>query len=101
MRAGQLADVRFSGFAHSPQLVAEAKVLSVSADLITDQAPQGSFSYFLARLQITPDGLKALGRHQVQPGMTAEVIIRTGERTVLEYLLHPLTRRVAASMKEQ
>jgi protease secretion system membrane fusion protein len=101
VRAGQLADVRFSGFAHSPQLVAEAKVLSVSADLITDQAPQGSFSYFLARLQITPDGLKALGRHQVQPGMTAEVIIRTGERTVLEYLLHPLTRRVAASMKEQ
>jgi protease secretion system membrane fusion protein len=101
VRAGQLADVRFSGFAHSPQLVAEARVLSVSADLITDQAPQGSFSYFLARLQITPDGLKALGRHQVQPGMTAEVIIRTGERTVLEYLLHPLTRRVAASMKEQ
>jgi protease secretion system membrane fusion protein len=29
------------------------------------------------------------------------VIIRTGERTVLTYLLHPLTRRVAASMKEQ
>jgi protease secretion system membrane fusion protein len=33
--------------------------------------------------------------------MPAEVIIRTGERTVLTYLLHPLTRRVAASMKEQ
>jgi protease secretion system membrane fusion protein len=33
--------------------------------------------------------------------MPAEVIIKTGERTVLTYMLHPLTRRVAASMKEQ
>ena len=101
VRAEQLADVRFSGFAHSPQLVVEAKVVTVSADLITEQTPQGVMSYFLARLQITPAGLKALGRHQVQPGMMAEVIVRTGERTVLSYLLHPLTRRVAASMKEQ
>ena len=39
--------------------------------------------------------------HKIQPGMPAEVIIKTGERTVLTYMLHPLTRRVAASMKEQ
>jgi protease secretion system membrane fusion protein len=52
-------------------------------------------------VQITPEGMKGLGKHQIQPGMPAEVIIRTGERTVLTYLLHPLTRRVAASMKEQ
>jgi protease secretion system membrane fusion protein len=45
--------------------------------------------------------MDALGRRQIQPGMPAEVIIKTGERTVLTYLLHPLTRRVAASMKEQ
>jgi protease secretion system membrane fusion protein len=32
--------------------------------------------------------------------MPADVIIRTGERTVLTYLLNPLTRRMAASMKE-
>jgi protease secretion system membrane fusion protein len=45
--------------------------------------------------------MKSLGSHQIQAGMPAEVIIKTGERTVLTYLLHPLTRRVAASMKEQ
>jgi protease secretion system membrane fusion protein len=33
--------------------------------------------------------------------MPAEIIIRTGERTVLTYLLNPLTRRLAASMKER
>jgi protease secretion system membrane fusion protein len=33
--------------------------------------------------------------------MPAEIIIRTGERTMLTYLLNPLTRRLAASMKER
>jgi protease secretion system membrane fusion protein len=98
---GLLTDVRFSSFAHAPQLVVEGKVLSVSADLLSEQTPMGPMSYFLARVQVTPAGMKALGRHQMQPGMPAEVIIKTGERTLLTYLLHPLTRRVAASMTEQ
>ena len=95
------ADVRFSAFAHSPQLVVQGRVKSVSGDLLTEQTAMGPVSYFLARVEITPEGMSKLGRHQMQPGMPAEVIIRTGERTVLTYLLHPLTRRVAASMKEQ
>jgi protease secretion system membrane fusion protein len=37
----------------------------------------------------------------MQAGMSAEVVIRTGERTVLQYLLHPLVRRLAQSMKEE
>ena len=36
-----------------------------------------------------------------QPGMGAEVIFKTGERSMLTYLLHPLTKRLAASMKEE
>jgi protease secretion system membrane fusion protein len=101
VQPGLPTDVRFSAFAHSPQLVVEGKVLSVSADLLSEQTPMGMMTYFLARVQLTPEGMKGLGKHQIQPGMPAEVIIRTGERTVLAYLLHPLTRRVAASMKEQ
>lgn len=101
VRADLPADVRFSAFAHSPQLVVQGRVMSVSGDLLTEQTAMGPMSYFLARVEITPDGMSKLGRHQIQPGMPAEVIIRTGERTVLTYLLHPLTRRVAASMKEQ
>jgi protease secretion system membrane fusion protein len=101
VQPGLPTDVRFSAFAHSPQLVVQGKVVSVSADLLAEQTSMGPMSYFLARVQLTPEGMKGLGKHQIQPGMPAEVIIRTGERTVLTYLLHPLTRRVAASMKEQ
>lgn len=98
VRPGLLADVRFSSFINSPTLVVEGKVISVSGDLLSE--PQTGAVYFLARVEITPDGMKALGKRQMHPGMPAEVIIRTGERTVLTYLLNPLTRRMAASMKE-
>jgi len=97
---GLPTDIRFNTFAHSPQLVVQGKVLSVSGDLLADPAnPQ--FSYFLARVQVTPEGMKTLGTRQMQPGMPAEIVIKTGERSLLTYLLHPLTKRMAASLKEE
>ena len=92
-------DVRFSSFAHSPQLVVQGKVVSVSADLLTE--PQTNVPYYLARVQVTPEGIKHLGKRQLQPGMPVEVIFKTGERSMLTYLLHPLTKRLAASMTEE
>ena len=74
-------------------------MVSVSGDLLTDQ--QTGVSYYLARVQISPEGMKDLGDRRMQPGMPAQVIIKTGERSMLTYLLSPLTRRVAASMTEE
>lgn len=99
VRAGMPVDVRFSAFAHSPQLVVDGKVVSVSGDLLSD--PNLHTSYYLARVAVTPEGLKNLGKRQMQPGMPVEVIFRTGERSLLTYMLHPLTKRMAASMKEE
>lgn len=100
IQTGLLADIRFNTFAHSPQLVVEGKVLSISGDLVSDpQNPQ--MAYFLARVQVTPTGKKALGKHQMQPGMPAEIVIKTGERSMLMYLLNPLTKRLAGAMKEE
>ena len=92
-------DVRFSSFAHTPQLVVEGKVVSVSADLLVD--PQSGVGYYLARVGVTPEGYKKLGKRQLQPGMPVEVVFLTGERSMLTYLLSPLTKRLAASMKEE
>jgi protease secretion system membrane fusion protein len=100
VQAGLSTDVRFNAFAHSPQLVVEGKVLSVSGDLLSDPS-QPQYSYFLARVQVTPAGMKTLGNRQMQPGMPAEIVIKTGERSMLTYLLHPLVKRMASSMKEE
>ncbi len=92
-------DVRFSSFANSPQLVVGGKVVSISADLLTE--PQTNIPYYLARVEVTPEGLERLGKRQMQPGMPVEVIFKTGERSMLTYLMHPLTKRIAASMTEE
>ena len=92
-------DIRFSSFAHSPQLVVEGFVESISQDILMDERTRAP--YYLARVNVSPTGLKTLGSRRMQPGMPVEVIVKTGRRTLLEYLLHPLTRRVSASLKEE
>lgn len=99
MQPGLMTDVRFTAFAHSPQLVVQGEVISISQDLLIDQ--HTGAGYYLARVRITPEGMKTLGSRQMQPGMPAEVIVKTGERSMLKYLLSPLTKRLAASLKEE
>lgn len=101
VRPGDKTDVRFSAFAHAPQLVVEAVVKSISKDAVTENTAMGNIAYYTARVQITPEGLKQLGQHQLQAGMPAEVLIKTGERSLLTYLLHPLLKRVAGAMTEE
>ncbi len=101
VHVGDPTEVRFSGFADSPQLVVDAKLVSLSSDAVSEQTGNGVITYYLGRVAITDAGLKALGKRVMQPGMPAEVLIRTGERTLLTYMLHPLTKRIAASMKEE
>ncbi len=96
---GLIADVRFSAFANSPALVVQGKVISISSDVLAD--PRTGAPYYLAQVAITPEGVKQLGHHEMQPGMPVQVVFQTGERTVLTYLLHPFLQRLAASMKEE
>jgi protease secretion system membrane fusion protein len=101
VHTGAMVDVRFSSFSNSPQLVLEGRLASLSSDVISEQTGMGVMSYYLGRVEITPEGLKALGPRVMQPGMPAEVLIKTGERSLLTYLMHPLTKRLASSMKEE
>lgn len=103
IRVGQAADVRFSTFANSPQLLAEGKLMTISKDLLTKPAGtlDGGTTYYLARVSITPKGMQDLKGRQLQPGMPVQVVIKTGERTLFAYLMHPLSKRIAASMKEE
>jgi protease secretion system membrane fusion protein len=99
VQTGLDADVRFSAFAHSPMLVVPGKVESISGDLLVNE--QTGVGYYLARISVTEEGRKILGDRRLQAGMPAEVVIITGERTLLTYLLHPLMRRITQAMKEE
>jgi protease secretion system membrane fusion protein len=99
MREGMPVDIRFSGFADLPNLFVDGRVVSISADRLTDPATHAPF--FLARVEVTPVGLKKMGSRQIQPGMSANVIIKTGKRTMLTFLVTPLVRRVSMSFVER
>jgi protease secretion system membrane fusion protein len=104
VHSGLVANVQFSSFANSPQLVVPGRIESVSGDLITDMQGQANMpaqSYYLARILVTPEGMKELGQRRMQPGMPVQVIIKTGERSLLTYIMHPLVKRISASLKEE
>ena len=61
----------------------------------TDNVP-----YYLARVEVTPDSLDAMGDLVLVPGMPAEVFIATGDRTFLEYLFKPFSNAIARGFRE-
>ena len=95
---GLAADIRFTAFKLRTTPVAEGTVLTVSADRLID--PDTKYPYYLARIQVTPQGLERLQGLELLPGMPAEVLIKTGERTLLNYLLRPLLDAFARSFRE-
>ncbi len=99
VHAGLPVDVRFNTFAHSPQLMVDGEVISVSGDLLTDQ--HSGVTYYLARVRLTPHGIRQLEGRRLQPGMPVQVVFRTGERSMLTYLINPLIKRMSSSLKEE
>lgn len=101
IQVGENAEVRFSSFADSPTLVVHGRLVSLGGDAMSEQVGAAMMTYYLARVELTPAGVKALGGRNLQPGMPAEVLIKTGERSLLTYMLHPMLKRVAAAMTEE
>lgn len=95
---GLQAEVRFSAFKQSKTPRMFGQVSQLSADRLVDQ--KSGAPYYLARVELTPDSRQALGKLQLLPGMPAEVLINTGERTLFEYLAQPATNAIARSFIE-
>lgn len=95
---GKLADVRFSAFNSATTPVIEGVLEQLSADRLVDQA--SGQAYYLGRIAVTPSGLHDLGLQSLVPGMPAEVLINTGSRTLLSYLLQPASNWMARSLNE-
>ncbi len=99
VRPGQQAFVRFSAFNQrlTPQLIGE--VTYVSADTSRDQ--QTNAPYFTVRIALSEDERRRLGGLQLVPGMPAEVFMQTGSRTMMSYLLKPITDQLHRAFIER
>jgi len=98
VRVGLLADIRFSAFKQALTPVVEGKVITLSADRLIDEATGNP--YFSAEIEITAESYQKLKGLELLPGMPAEVLINTGERTLFEYLTQPVSNAFARGFIE-
>lgn len=91
-------DILFPAFNQATTPHIPGRVLQVSADVLVE--PKQGIPYFKATVEVTPEGMKLLRHHQIRAGMPAEVFVRTGERTLLNYLLKPLLDRLNRALTE-
>jgi HlyD family secretion protein/epimerase transport system membrane fusion protein len=99
VHAGLAAKVHLSAFQQRSLPQIEGRVRSVSADSLQDE--RTGASYYLARVEVDREQLAGLGVDvQLVPGMPAEVLIVTGERTLFGYLLQPFRDIIRRSLRE-
>ena len=99
VKIGLEADMRFTAFNLRTTPVIPGRVKLVGPDRLKYEGSQDE--YYLAHVEVTPEGKKLLASYSIQPGMPVDVIIKTGERTFIEYVLKPISDRFAKALKEQ
>jgi len=97
VKSGLETDIRISTFPDAPSVVIPGRVQSVSGDR---HEPPNASPYYLARVEVTADGIDKLQGRKLQPGMSADVVIKTGERSFMTYLMAPISRRLFESLRE-
>jgi len=98
VRVGQLARVKFTAYDYAIHGGLKAEVIFVSADTITND--QGE-SYYIVRLKPEKPYLgHAENQLPIKVGMTAEADIVTDKKTILQYLVQPVTRGLDKALRE-
>ena len=99
VRSGQNALVHLSAYSHRNSEPLSASVETVSADLLQDQVT--GESYYSARIRIDDQAIAELPPEiELSVGMPTEVFITTDPRTVLSYLVQPLTESLRRAIRE-
>lgn len=75
----------------------------ISSDSLTEQGRNGDTIYYKAKIRIKEKEFRNKFANQIQinPGMTVTVDIKTGSRTVLEYITKPITKTISESLSEK
>jgi len=96
---GLPVDLIFSAFNQNKTPNIPGEVLQVSADRLTDE--RTNEPYYQLKAKVTPEGMALLTHHQVRAGMPVDIFVKTGERSLMNYLFKPIFDRLHASMSEE
>lgn len=76
-----------------------AVATQVSADRFIEE--KSGAPYYKLRAQVSPEGMKIVAGLQIRPGMSVDLFVKTGERTMMNYLLRPIYDHLKMSLTEQ
>ena len=97
---GLETEVRFTAFKTKLTPIMLGSVRSVSNDVITPENPQ-EMPYYLARIDVDDNEIPEEIKGRLTAGMPTDVIITTGERTVMNFIAAPLLAAVSKSLIEE
>ncbi len=103
VKPGLLANIRLDPFDYTIYGGVAAKVVYVSADTLKEESSKGEEIYY--RVHVIPlqqPITTTIGRRvDMLPGMTAQVSIKTDQRTLMDYLLKPLRKTLSQAFGEK
>jgi adhesin transport system membrane fusion protein len=103
VRSDLEASIRFDPYDYTLYGAVIGKVLYVSADTLKEEASGGEEIYYRVHVSPNTNPVQTTSGKSLDilPGMTAQVDIRTGDRTVMSYLLKPLRRTASEAFGER
>ena len=100
LQVGQKTLLRLSAFNQRTTPELNGLVTRVSADVTTDQ--RTGQSYYTIRVSMPPNEVARLGaENKIIPGMPVEAFVQTGDRTMMSYLVKPLSDQFMRSFREK
>jgi HlyD family secretion protein len=99
IRIGQSAILRLSAFNQRTTPELNGEVDRISADVVQEQ--KSSTSFYTARITFSDNELARLNGFALVPGMPVEAFLQTGARTVMSFLLKPLSDQIAKAWRER
>ncbi len=100
VHVGQSASIRLSALNQRTTPILDGKVIYVSADAVTASVASPVKDIYVARVEIPTEQLHRVKGFNPTPGMPAEILIQTHERTFFEYLAKPVTDSMARAFRE-
>ena len=99
LQIGQKTLLRLSAFNQRTTPELSGVVSRVSPDVTTDQ--RTGQSYYTIRVSMPPEEIARLGDAKLIPGMPVEAFVQTGDRTMLSYLVKPLSDQLMRAFREK
>jgi HlyD family secretion protein len=99
LQIGQKTLLRLSAFNQRTTPELNGLVTRVSPDVTTDQ--RTGQSYYTIRVSMPPEEIARLGDAKLIPGMPVEAFVQTGDRTMMSYLVKPLSDQLMRAFREK